>query len=310
MSSILVTGADGFTGRYLVAALKRAGHEVHGMVRAAVAEPVVGLAATHVCDLDDTGGLLDLMRLVKPHHAAHLAAITFVGHGDAAAIYQTNVVGTRNLLEALVASGLKPESVLLASSANIYGNATAGVLHESSVASPANDYAVSKLAMEYMSRLYYDRLPIVISRPFNYTGVGQADSFLLPKIVAHVRRGAPVIELGNLDVARDFSDVRLVVDAYTRLLQTPAASGSTFNVCSGTAYTLNDVLQLAREISGRDFEVRVNPAFVRQNEVKVLLGSRASLDACVGPLTTIELRETLRWMIESPDPMQEHFERP
>jgi GDP-6-deoxy-D-talose 4-dehydrogenase len=200
--------------------------------------------------------------------------------------------------------------VLLASSANIYGNATAGVLHESSVASPANDYAVSKLAMEYMSRLYYDRLPIVISRPFNYTGVGQADSFLLPKIVAHVRRGAPVIELGNLDVARDFSDVRLVVDAYTRLLQTPAASGSTFNVCSGTAYTLNDVLQLAREISGRDFEVRVNPAFVRQNEVKVLLGSRASLDACVGPLTTIELRETLRWMIESPDPMQEHFERP
>ena len=309
MSSILVTGADGFTGRYLAAALQRIGHEVHGMVRAAPANPVVGLAATHVCELDDTGGLLDVVRRVKPRHTAHLAAITFVAHGDADAIYRTNIVGTRNLLEALAASGHGPESVLLASSANIYGNSTEGVLHESTMPLPANDYAVSKLAMEYMARLYCDRLPIVISRPFNYTGVGQAESFLLPKIVAHVRRRVQIIELGNLDVARDFSDVRTVVEAYARLMQAPAAIGQTFNVCSGRAHTLNEVLQLAREISGQDFAVRVNPAFVRHNEVKTLLGSRARLDACIGPATDIELRETLRWMIESPDAAPDSLER-
>jgi nucleoside-diphosphate-sugar epimerase len=150
-----------------------------------------------------------------------------------------------------------------------------------------------------VARLYANQLPIIITRPFNYTGVGQSESFLLPKIVAHVRSGAPVIELGNLDVARDFSDVRLVVQAYVRLLRTPGAVGGTFNVCSGRAHTLNDVLDLVREISGRNFEVQVNPAFVRTNEVKTLLGSRARLDACIGALDTIELRDTLRWMLSS-----------
>ena len=243
MSSILITGADGFTGRYLAVALQRSGHEVHGMVRATPADPVVGLAATHVCDLSDVSGLLDAIRSIKPNHIAHLAAITFVAHGDVDTIYRTNIVGTRNVLEALAASGHKAASVLLASSANVYGNATEGVLHESSAVSPANDYAVSKLAMEHMAHLYGSRLPIVISRPFNYTGLGQAESFLLPKIVAHVRRRAPLIELGNLEVARDFSDVRTVVETYKRLLQTPAAIGQTFNVCAGKAYTLNDVLE-------------------------------------------------------------------
>ena len=300
MKRALVTGAEGFTGRYLVAALHEAGYEVHGLVHAAPETPVRGLAAQHVGDLGDGAGVMKIVGEVRPHHVAHLAAIAFVAHDDASAVYHTNIVGTRHLLEALAGTGQKPESVLLASSANVYGNATEGVLDETSAVAPANDYAVSKLAMEYLARLYGGRLPLIISRPFNYTGVGQAESFLLPKIVAHVRRGAPVIELGNLDVARDFSDVRMVVEAYLRLMQTPAAIGQVFNVCSGRAYTLNEVLNLAREISGKQFEVRVNPAFVRHNEVKVLLGNNRRLTDCVGPLQAIDLRDTLRWMIEAP----------
>ncbi|MGY4830591.1 GDP-mannose 4,6-dehydratase [Sphaerotilaceae bacterium SBD11-9] len=301
MKRVLLTGAEGFTGRYLAPLLQQAGHEVHGLVRASQAEPVRGLTSEHVCDLGDASGMCDLIRRVRPHQVAHLAGIAFVAHGDASAIYQTNIVGTRNLLEALAGEGASGiESVLLASSANVYGDSTEGVLDESSAVSPANDYAVSKLAMEHMAHLYRDRLPIVITRPFNYTGVGQSESFLLPKIVAHIRRGAPVIELGNLDVARDFSDVRMVVEAYARLMQTPAAVGQTFNVCSGKAYSLNEVLNLARDVSRADFQVRVNPAFVRQNEVKMLLGSRARLDNCVGALHSVDLRDTLRWMIEAP----------
>jgi nucleoside-diphosphate-sugar epimerase len=189
--------------------------------------------------------------------------------------------------------------VLLASSANIYGNSVEGILDESTPAAPANDYAVSKLAMEYAAALYANRLPLIIARPFNYTGVGQSESFLIPKITSHVRRKAPVIELGNLDVARDFSDVRNVVRVYHRLLQSPLAVSQAFNVCSGKAWSLNEVLTMVREISGHDFEVRVNPAFVRQNEVKTLLGNRTKLNEATGVMPEIELRETLRWMLEA-----------
>ena len=299
MSKILVTGADGFTGRYLATELQRSGHEVHGLVRKPVAGSVAGVNALHVADLSDAAGLAAVVREVQPDKVVHLAAIAFVAHGDVEAIYRTNLVGTRNLLEALAQNKAPLDAVLLASSANVYGNSVGGVLDETTLPAPANDYAVSKLAMEYAARLYADRLPLIMARPFNYTGVGQAESFLIPKIVSHVRRHAPLIELGNLNVARDFSDVRNVVQLYRRLLEAPAAVGQTFNVCSGQAWSLNDVLTMVREISGHDFEVRVNPAFVRHNEVKTLVGSRAKLDSVVGELPEISLRDTLRWMLEA-----------
>lgn len=300
MNKILVTGAAGFTGRYLAAELQRAGYEVHGLVHKSVdSGKVDGVSALHVADLSDAAGLAAVVHAVQPDKVVHLAAIAFVAHGDIEAIYRTNLIGTRHLLEALAQSKVPLDAVLLASSANVYGNSVGGVLDENTPPAPANDYAVSKLAMEYVARLYADRLPLITVRPFNYTGVGQAESFLIPKIVNHVRRRAPLIELGNLDVARDFSDVRNVVQLYRRLLEAPAAVGQTFNVCSGQAWSLNDVLTMVREISGHDFEVRVNPAFVRQNEVKTLVGSRAKLDAVVGEVPEISLRDTLRWMLEA-----------
>jgi len=162
---------------------------------------------------------------------------------------------------------------------------------------PVNDYSVSKVAAEMVAGLYQSRLPICVVRPFNYTGVGQAHSFLLPKIVEHVRRGAHTIELGNLDVARDFSDVRTVTQAYIRLLSSRAAIGRTLNVCSGRAHTVQEVLALVKEVSGCSLDVRVNPSLIRHNDVKILLGSRARLDECIGPIHNIELRDTLAWML-------------
>lgn len=299
MNRVLITGAAGFTGRYLAEVLQQAGYEVHGLAHQKPDGQVAGVHSFHVADLTNAAELAEVVRQVQPQKIAHLAAIAFVAHGDVDAIYRTNLIGSRNLLEVLAQSASPPETVLMASSANIYGNSKQGVLGEDTPPAPANDYAVSKLAMEYAARLYAARLPLVIARPFNYTGVGQAESFLIPKIVNHVRRRAPLIELGNLDVARDFSDVRTVVQYYRRLLESPAAVGETFNVCSGKAHTLQEVLAMVRELAGYDFEVRVNPAFVRADEVKKLIGSRAKLEAAVGPVPDIALRETLRWMIEA-----------
>ena len=286
----LITGLNGFTGFYLAAQLEQAGFLVFGT------DVKPGdLANTHRVDLLDKEQLARVIREVRPTVVVHLAAIAFVGHGNADAFYQVNVIGTRNLLAALAAEAPKVECVLLPSSANVYGNSVAGMLSEETPPNPANDYAVSKLAMEYMARLWMERLPIVITRPFNYTGVGQSSDFLLPKIVGHFQRGEKFIELGNIDVERDFSDVRMLARAYGRLLH-EAPAGEVFNVCSGAAWSIKDVLAMMGEIAGYEIEVRVNPAFVRASEVKRLQGDAAKLARFVGELDRIPLKETLRWM--------------
>ena len=289
----LVTGLGGFTGRYLATELQAAGYQVFGTSHGN--EPAGG--NVFVVDLCKHEDLRRVVAEVRPDVVVHLAAISFVAHADAEMIYRVNVVGTRNLLEALAGLEQRPRAVLLASSANIYGNAAVEIIDELVPPSPSNDYAVSKLAMEFLARLYFDRLPIILARPFNYTGVGQAGNFLLPKIVDHFCRHASVIELGNLDVARDFSDVRMVAKVYRRLLETPEALGGVFNVCSGRAYSLRDVLAMAASLSGHSLEVKVNPAFVRANDVRVLRGSRAKLESVIGPVDDIVLEETLRWML-------------
>ncbi|UXU88623.1 NAD-dependent epimerase/dehydratase family protein [Burkholderia sp. S-53] len=289
----LVTGLGGFTGDYLAKSLQAAGYRVFGTTHGSEATG----AGMYRVDLCDRAALAKVVADVQPDVVAHLAAVSFVAHGDADAIYRTNVVGSRNLLEALANLENRPRAILLASSANIYGNAAVEIIDESVEPNPANDYAVSKLAMEYMARLWHDKLPIVVARPFNYTGVGQSPQFLLPKIVSHFQRGERVIELGNIDVERDFSDVRRVVDAYRRLLE-QAPAGGVFNVCSGRAVSLKAVIAMMEQIAGYTIEVRVNPAFVRANEVRRLQGDGARLQAAIGPLEDIPLERTLRWMFE------------
>lgn len=288
----LITGLRGFTGEYLARELEACGYQVFGT---AYGNEPLG-EGVHYVDLCDALALQAVVDEVQPDIVAHLAAISFVGHGNVEDIYRINVVGTRNLLEALSKLKTPPRSVLVASSANIYGNSTAEVIKETEAPMPANDYAISKMTMEHVARLWMDKLPIFITRPFNYTGLGQAENFLLPKIVSHFKRGAKEIELGNLDVARDFSDVRNVVRAYRQLLQL-APRGETFNICSGQAYTLREVIQMVEELAAYQIEVKVNPAFVRANEVRKLVGDSRKLHATVGPLPHIPLQETLAWML-------------
>ncbi len=309
--TVLLTGAAGFTGRYVAAALRARGHRVVGLVHdadegAGAPRPTGGARRAEQPedgpafepqrgDLLDREGLRALVAAVRPSRVVHLAGLAFVAHDDVEAIYRTNLIGARNLLEALDATGAPLESVVLASSANVYGNSPVDPLDETVPPAPANDYGVSKLAMEYMARCWMPRLPITIVRPFNYTGVGQSERFLLPKIVAHFARGERAIELGNLDVERDFSDVRAVAEIYARLLSR-AFAGETFDLCSGRAYSLRWVLETMQRIAGRSIEVRVNPAFVRANEVRRLRGSGAKLRAALGDPPSYPLEETLRWM--------------
>lgn len=278
---ILLTGADGFTGRFFKAHAASAGYEV------------VPLLA----DLTDRDALQKQVLQNAPDAVVHLAAISFVGHADANAFYAVNVVGTTNLLAALAQLPKPPHRVLLASSANIYGNCEQSPIVESQTPAPVNHYAVSKLAMEHMARTYADRLPLVITRPFNYTGPGQDVNFVIPKLVKHFAQRAPSIALGNLHVEREFNDVQMVCSAYLKLLQ-HGEPGETYNVCSGQPYTLQHVIDTLTRITGHHIEVEVNPAFVRANEVHRLCGSPAKLQALLARHgCTPPLEDTLRRML-------------
>ena len=281
---ILLTGAAGFTGRFFEKAAVATGHQV------------VPLQA----NLADKAGLMAEVDTVGPDEVVHLAAISFVGHEDDSAFYAINTVGTTHLLQALEALPQIPRKVLLASSANIYGNCEAYPIAESQAPAPVNHYAISKLAMEHMARTFADRLPIVITRPFNYTGPGQALNFVIPKLVSHYARRAPVVELGNLQVEREFNDVRMVCDAYLALLA-HGQPGEVYNVCSGEPYSLQHVINTLTELTGHSTEAKVNPAFVRANEVHRLCGDPTKLlrlcEQAQVALKQPSLRGMLAWML-------------
>lgn len=275
---VLVTGAQGFTGSYLVEALTRAGHVVRSLD----------------ADITDREAVRTTVIETRPEGVIHLAANAFVHSADVLGFYLVNQLGTFNLLDALAecAPGIH---VVLASSANIYGNAVSGYLAEDTPGMPANHYAASKLAMETGARLWADRLQLTITRPFNYTGNGQDERYLIAKIAAHFRRREAVIELGNLDVARDFGDVRAVADAYVKLLENGCIG--TFNICTGIVHALRDVIALCEEITGHAIDIRVDPAFVRANDVALLAGDPARLRAALPDWHPLALRDTLTWML-------------
>lgn len=259
---IFLTGAEGFTGRYFTDRAGAAGHEVIPMQ----------------ANLTNREALVREVLSVKPEVVVHLAAISFVGHTDNSAFYAVNVVGTTNLLEALTRLPSAPHRVLLASSANIYGNSEQSPLAETQSPAPVNHYAMSKLAMEYMARTFADRLNIVIARPFNYTGPGQDINFVIPKLAKHFAERASSISLGNLDVEREFNDVQMVCDAYLCLMQYGRA-GEAYNVCSGQPHTLREVIACFERVTNHRIDVEVDPAFVRKNELHRLCGSPDKLNA-------------------------------
>jgi len=293
LKKVLITGANGFTGRYMTMEMIDAGYDVY-----CAGHAIVTTDKNYNVDLCDKKSIKTIIDIVNPDIVIHLAAIAFVGSSDANSFYQVNLIGTRNLLETLIESSYKPEAILLASSANIYGNLAEGILDENTRPSPVNDYAVSKLAMEYMTRLWEDKLPIIITRPFNYTGIGQTDNFLIPKVVSHFRNKSATIELGNIDVWRDFNDVRTLVKCY-RLLIEKKAYGQTVNICSGKAYSLRDVVSYCEQITGHSIEIKINPKFVRANEVKTLCGDPTKLHSLIGTWHKPSLQATLQWMLEA-----------
>lgn len=213
-----------------------------------------------------------------PDWVIHFAGISFVASKDDEAFYKVHALGSSNLLASLSKLRKKPFKVLLASSATVYGNSNVAHASEDQQLNPIDHYAMSKVAMEEMAKTFMDRLPIIIARPFNYTGPGQKGNFLIPKLIAHFTQKNASIELGNLNVEREFNDINMICEAYLNLLQygTPT---ETYNVGSGNARSLKQVIDTLIQMTGHVIEIKVNPDFVRANEVRRMCADPAKLNA-------------------------------
>ena len=248
----------------------------------------------------DREAIKDEVFSARPDFVIHLAAISFVGSPDKSSFYTVNVIGTTILLDVISELPKAPKKVLLASSANVYGNCDISPIDEAVIPNPINHYAMSKFAMEKMALTYRDRIPLVISRPFNYTGPGQDIKFVIPKIVDHFLNKNSSISLGNIDVEREFNDVRMVCDLYLKLLSV-GVSGEVYNVCTGDTYSLETVVGILEDLTGYSITVKSDPEFVRPNELFRLSGNSAKINKLLKSqlitLPDFSLEQTLKSML-------------
>ncbi len=250
------------------------------------------------CDLTDKADTRKSLRGTTPDVVVHLAALAFVGEGNPENFYRVNVLGTTNLLEALAESDRTPSRILIASSANVYGNISGRELSEDVCPAPVNHYAASKLAMEHMVRTWFDRLPIIVTRPFNYTGPGQDERFVVPKIVSHFKRRASSIQLGDTTVERDFSDVEDLVEAYMRLLESDARS-EIVNICSGKTISVAAIVAEMNRIARYEIKVETQRELLRTNDINRLVGSNRKLRTLTGFTPATPIQQTLQRMYAS-----------
>ena len=290
MNKILLTGFSGFTGKYIIREAGKFGFDI-------VCLSEDGNSTSKPIDLLDYKVVQERIKEIKPNSVIHLAAISHVQHEPASDFYSVNIGGTRNLLQAI---GTLPESHLInnlfASSATIYGVSQKVELDEDSPLMPVNDYGLSKKMMEDLLKLWKDKIPITITRPFNYTGVGQSENFLIPKIVNAFKLKKDKLELGNLDVCRDFSDVRFIADAYLTLA-TQKSSFRVINLCSGSLTSIKEIISLCTSLTHHKIQILSVPEFRRKNEILKLKGNSNEMEKVLGFKSPYSMRDTLEWML-------------
>jgi GDP-4-dehydro-6-deoxy-D-mannose reductase len=286
MGKLLLTGASGFVGGFVQQVM-----------------PCVPLErGGQIVDLRDAASTNDAIRSIRPDAVIHLAAQTFVpqSFSDPRETFDINFLGTFNLLSALKQSKFAGR-FLLVSSSDVYGLVHPATLPvtETALPRPRSPYAVSKVAAEALCFQWSqtEGFEIVIARPFNHIGPGQRPDFVISgfaKQIAEIKRGRhpTVVEVGDIDVTRDFSDVRDVVRAY-QLLLNQGKPGETYNVCSGVECSVRSLLNQLLSRAGVKADIRQDPARLRPSEQRRIYGSAQKLNADVGWQPTHSIEQTL-----------------
>lgn len=303
---VLVTGAAGFVGRYAMAALRSepwTDTAVLGIGH--LTNPLHADVAFRAIDLADSAALRDCIADFAPTHILHLAAQASVKQGGQAVAetWQANVGGLLNLAQAVMAEAPKATFVFVSSS-EVYGRAflSGQSLDETALPDPASHYGRSKWIGEQILQdvLGGGRGHLIVLRPFNHTGPGQDERFVAPSFasqIARIERGLvpPRLSVGDLSARREFLDVRDVVRAYVGVIDASEriAGGTVFNIASGEARRIEDVLASLRQRAETSFEVEVDPDRLRPSEIPIAMGRSEKLQAVTGWQPNIAWSKTL-----------------
>ncbi len=304
MKKVLIFGIGGFVGRYLSEEFKKNGYEVAGSdVRRT--DSIPEYVSFTAADLLDGDAVKALVADVSPDMIINLAAISSVGLSWK--IPQTtvsvNVVGALNVLEAARALPEKPKVMFIGSSEEY--QAADSPMDEKTPLDANNPYGISKVTQERFARLYRSQygMKVYCVRPFNHTGVGQRDSFVLPSFCKQAalvtKSGAPgVIRVGNLAAKRDFSDVRDIVRAYRMIIESDE-SDTIYNVGSGQAYGLDELLNYIVSLSPLKIEVQVDPERVRPIDTPLICCDHSLITERLGWKPEYTIFDTLKSMYEA-----------
>jgi GDP-4-dehydro-6-deoxy-D-mannose reductase len=296
---VLVTGAEGFVGSWLIPRLVEEGHEVVAAHRPGMPlrSAVAGVAEVTL-ELTDDASVRRALR--DPVDAVvHLAAVAsgVDARRDPGQAWEVNAAGTARVAEALSrqrGNGRDP-MLLFVSTAEVYGDGVARPRGEDEATEPCSPYAASKLGGETAALEVHRRtgLRVVIARPFPHTGPGQDSRFVIPALVERLaaakRTGAPAVKVGNLDPIRDVLHVADVVEAYVRLLAR-GESGEVYNVASGTGVSLREVYRMIAELMGCEAVVETDAKLVRTADIRHLVGDATKLRTRTGwrPVRTLK----------------------
>ncbi len=306
---LLVTGATGFVGLHLLKALDRPGHRIYGTSFPHDPDGPELRCECRLCRLDirSRDAVMDLFADIRPDWVFHLAAVSSVKHSwkKRSETLETNLLGTLNVLEAI--RSFAPDArMLFVSSSNVYREvSTPGQgMSETDAVRPVSPYAFSKISGEMLCGLYADveTLDVVISRAFPHTGPGQSPDFVCSdwaRQIARIEQGKqpPVMQVGNLEVFRDFCDVRDVVRAYVRLLEL-GDSNQIYNVASGTAVQLRGILDRLLSLTPLEVDVQIDPNKLRPSDIARLCGDFSKLNLATGWTPAIPLEQTLADLLE------------
>lgn len=300
---VLVTGGSGFAGTHLVNYLEKQGDDVYVTSRNKTGKNIITL---DLLKIDDIKNILQEYNFDKIFHLTAQSSVNISWKMPFTTLFD-NINCTLNLLKAVNDLQLKTR-IILASTCELY-KATNEMITESHPIEPRNPYGYSKLVTDYLvTGISQDfKLNTTLLRLFNHIGPGQTDNFVLAsftKQIAEIKLGLkePIMEVGNLDIRRDFVDVRDVCKAY-HLVSTSDAYGQVYNVCSGNEYKLRDLLNLIIKISGLEVEVIVDPNRVRKVDIQTFYGSYKKINKMFGwePEITIEqtLTDMYNWWLEN-----------